>query len=155
MPSGTSHIQEEMREVEEELEEDDGLQDGTALVRNGQIISLESLEEGGDHGSSGSLSTTYSRPSSPGPGKKRTASISLGRRRNSLSLKATGRSSDIKQSVRNALQLVTNPVFAQAFILTFLGEWGDRSQIATIALGGAHVRQCSWSILADLARAWR
>ena len=32
------------------------------------------------------------------------------------------------------------PVFVQAFVLTFLGEWGDRSQIATIALGAAHVR---------------
>jgi len=30
------------------------------------------------------------------------------------------------------------PVFVQAFVLTFLGEWGDRSQISTIALGAAH-----------------
>ncbi|KAI9326501.1 hypothetical protein DFJ73DRAFT_766780 [Zopfochytrium polystomum] len=29
-------------------------------------------------------------------------------------------------------------VFVQCFILTFLAEWGDRSQIATIALAGAH-----------------
>jgi putative Ca2+/H+ antiporter (TMEM165/GDT1 family) len=27
---------------------------------------------------------------------------------------------------RGALQTLVNPVFAQAFILTFLGEWGDR-----------------------------
>jgi putative Ca2+/H+ antiporter (TMEM165/GDT1 family) len=31
-------------------------------------------------------------------------------------------------------------ICVQTFILTFLGEWGDRSQIATIALGAAHVR---------------
>lgn len=30
--------------------------------------------------------------------------------------------------------LYTSPVFVEAFILTFLAEWGDRSQIATIVL---------------------
>ena len=40
---------------------------------------------------------------------------------------------------RNLSSLVFGPVFVQAFVLTFLGEWGDRSQIATIALAAAHV----------------
>ncbi|KAJ1548328.1 hypothetical protein HK405_003649 [Cladochytrium tenue] len=30
------------------------------------------------------------------------------------------------------------PVLVQAFVLTFLAEWGDRSQIATVVLAGAH-----------------
>ncbi|KAL4074350.1 hypothetical protein V8B97DRAFT_1930526 [Scleroderma yunnanense] len=39
---------------------------------------------------------------------------------------------------RNFCNLILGPVFVQAFVLTFLGEWGDRSQIATIALGATH-----------------
>eukprot|EP00735_Rhodelphis_limneticus_P004731 TRINITY_DN1635_c0_g1::TRINITY_DN1635_c0_g1_i1::g.17639::m.17639 TRINITY_DN1635_c0_g1::TRINITY_DN1635_c0_g1_i1::g.17639 ORF type:complete len:245 (+),score=35.75,sp/Q9HC07/TM165_HUMAN/52.17/3e-73,UPF0016/PF01169.14/1.1e-21,UPF0016/PF01169.14/1.8e-22,DUF21/PF01595.15/0.28,DUF21/PF01595.15/53 TRINITY_DN1635_c0_g1_i1:75-809(+) len=30
-----------------------------------------------------------------------------------------------------------SPIFAQAFTMTFLGEWGDRSQITTIALAAS------------------
>ncbi|KAF5319793.1 hypothetical protein D9611_012852 [Ephemerocybe angulata] len=43
-----------------------------------------------------------------------------------------------RDGARNFCSLLLGPVFVQAFILTFLGEWGDRSQIATIALGAAH-----------------
>ncbi|KAJ3566260.1 hypothetical protein NP233_g7105 [Leucocoprinus birnbaumii] len=42
------------------------------------------------------------------------------------------------EGARNFSSLIFGPVFVQAFVLTFLGEWGDRSQIATIALGAAH-----------------
>lgn len=35
-------------------------------------------------------------------------------------------------SVSNALALVLSRVFLKAFTLTFVAEWGDRSQIATI-----------------------
>jgi putative Ca2+/H+ antiporter (TMEM165/GDT1 family) len=48
----------------------------------------------------------------------------------------------IAQGVRNFCSFILGPVFVQAFVLTFLGEWGDRSQIATIALGAAHVSLC-------------
>ena len=32
---------------------------------------------------------------------------------------------------------LTSPIFMQCFTMTFLAEWGDRSQIATIALAAA------------------
>ncbi|ORZ19671.1 hypothetical protein BCR42DRAFT_410248 [Absidia repens] len=43
-----------------------------------------------------------------------------------------------KEGLMNLMQLVFSPVFVQTFILTFLGEWGDRSQISTIALAAAN-----------------
>jgi Ca2+/H+ antiporter, TMEM165/GDT1 family len=60
-------------------------------------------------------------------------------RRASVSSKPRG---GIKEGAKNLLSLCFSPVFAQAFVLTFLGEWGDRSQIATIALAAAHVSTC-------------
>ncbi|KAF9980875.1 hypothetical protein BGZ65_004568 [Modicella reniformis] len=38
----------------------------------------------------------------------------------------------------NLFQLLFSPIFVQTFVMTFLAEWGDRSQIATIALAAAH-----------------
>ena len=36
--------------------------------------------------------------------------------------------------VRRILGRLCTPIFLEAFVLTFLAEWGDRSQITTIAL---------------------
>jgi Ca2+/H+ antiporter, TMEM165/GDT1 family len=49
----------------------------------------------------------------------------------------------LMDGARNLCNFLFGPVLVQAFVLTFLGEWGDRSQIATIALGAAHVRLVS------------
>ncbi|KAK7295180.1 hypothetical protein RJT34_18085 [Clitoria ternatea] len=39
-----------------------------------------------------------------------------------------------KTSIRRFFSRFCTPIFLESFILTFLAEWGDRSQIATIAL---------------------
>lgn len=36
--------------------------------------------------------------------------------------------------IKDLLSFVLSPVWIQVFVMTFLGEWGDRSQIATIAM---------------------
>ncbi|KAI3652951.1 hypothetical protein MP228_002376 [Amoeboaphelidium protococcarum] len=40
-------------------------------------------------------------------------------------------------SLQNLASLLLTPVFVQTFVMTFLAEWGDRSQIATIALAAS------------------
>lgn len=114
MKGGNEKIKEEMREAEEEIEGDNAIHDGTGIIENGNFIPLESMEEGGRL-DSGDTPVTRS------PGARPTPSHS------------------IAEGARNFCSLFLGPVFVQAFILTFLGEWGDRSQIATIALGAAHV----------------
>jgi Ca2+/H+ antiporter, TMEM165/GDT1 family len=38
------------------------------------------------------------------------------------------------QGASNLFSLILSPAWVQTFVMTFLGEWGDRSQIATIAM---------------------
>jgi Ca2+/H+ antiporter, TMEM165/GDT1 family len=112
MPSGNEKVLEEMREAEEEINEDVAEHDGTGRVEaNGEVIPLEEIEAGGPVRNGDS------------PEKPESRSILKG----SL------------DGARNLFSLLFGPVFVQAFVLTFLGEWGDRSQIATIMLAAAHV----------------
>ncbi|EPQ61260.1 UPF0016-domain-containing protein [Gloeophyllum trabeum ATCC 11539] len=118
MKGGNDKIQEEMREAEEEIEAAEAELDHTGKVaQNGEVIPLEEIEEGG-------------RP-------ERHDGTNGHARRPSLG-SGVSKASSIKEGVRNLFSFLLGPVFVQSFVLTFLGEWGDRSQIATIALGAAH-----------------
>lgn len=41
---------------------------------------------------------------------------------------------EVGQQVEDLASFILSPVWIQVFVMTFLGEWGDRSQIATIAM---------------------
>ncbi|CCX10017.1 hypothetical protein FPQ18DRAFT_51523 [Pyronema domesticum] len=45
-----------------------------------------------------------------------------------------GKKGGLLEGIQNLAGLVLSPAWVQTFVMTFLGEWGDRSQIATIAM---------------------
>jgi putative Ca2+/H+ antiporter (TMEM165/GDT1 family) len=105
-----------MSEVEQELAEKE-----KELGRHGQSTDPHTLEMG--------LSTRRSRSRSQFPSPPRSPSQSPVR-----SPTGSGSLKDTIQGVTNLFSLLLSPAWVQTFIMTFLGEWGDRSQIATIAM---------------------
>ncbi|KAH9995783.1 hypothetical protein BJV77DRAFT_960890 [Russula vinacea] len=119
MPGGNEKVLEEMREAEEEINEDVAEHDGTGRVTaTGDVIPLEEIEAGG------------ARPVADGGGD---GGGGAGERPKSASAMK-----GMLDGTRNLCSFLLGPVFVQVFVLTFLGEWGDRSQIATIMLAAAH-----------------
>lgn len=51
---------------------------------------------------------------------------------------STGKSSDRISGTGGVYKRILSTVFMKAFTMTFLAEWGDRSQIATISLAAEH-----------------
>ncbi|KAI7462740.1 UPF0016-domain-containing protein [Hortaea werneckii] len=113
MPSD-SGVGEEMREVEAELEEKE--HSSSHRPSSNDPYSLESGRH--HHHSSEKRSPSASSSRSPSP-SSRGGPTSVRDRLSGLT---------------NLLSLVLSPAWVQTFVMTFLGEWGDRSQIATIAM---------------------
>lgn len=112
-------VSEEMKEVEMELEEKEQL--AARRARRRSSISPYVLESGRaprHHKAPGrSLPSPPSSTGSRSPSPSRASSL-----HNAL------------DGLTNLFSLLLSPAWVQTFIMTFLGEWGDRSQIATIAM---------------------
>ena len=49
------------------------------------------------------------------------------------------------KKVESFFQIFMNPVFLKAFILTFIAEWGDRSQLSTVVLAVSTVSKYGYN----------
>ena len=115
-------VSEEMREVEMELEEKEAL--ARKMGRRRSSISPYIMEGGRvDPRKTRSNIRLPAPPDSPPSPDSRSPSPSA---RSSI----TG----LLGGINNLCSLLLSPAWVQTFIMTFLGEWGDRSQIATIAM---------------------
>ncbi|KAK5654414.1 hypothetical protein OQA88_7324 [Cercophora sp. LCS_1] len=111
----------EMQEVEQELEEKE--HQARKQARRRSSISPYALEMG--------LGSRKSRSKSRFPTPPRSPSSSPeGRSPSPRPSSLVG----FLQGLNNLLSLLLSPAWVQTFVMTFLGEWGDRSQIATIAM---------------------
>jgi Ca2+/H+ antiporter, TMEM165/GDT1 family len=113
-------VSEEMKEVEMELEEKEHQQ--KRMSRHHSSISPYALEAGraGNHRKSNRL------PSPP-------ASVSSSSSRESSPARNPSWK-NVLVGLGNLCSFLLSPAWVQTFVMTFLGEWGDRSQIATIAM---------------------
>lgn len=118
-------VTEEMQEVEMELEEKEHL--ARQQGRRRSSISPYTLEAG--MGRSKHSTKRKSRSASRLPSPPRSPSSSPDR---DVPAKSTFMSS--LSGLNNLFSLLLSPAWVQTFVMTFLGEWGDRSQIATIAM---------------------
>ena len=117
-------IGEEMKEVEAELEEKEHSMARESRRRSS--LTPYALESGvsGREGRGRQGLRQDIKPSEPSPPLSRSPSPAA--RNRTVKDRLSG--------LTNLLSLILSPAWVQTFVMTFLGEWGDRSQIATIAM---------------------
>jgi putative Ca2+/H+ antiporter (TMEM165/GDT1 family) len=114
----------EMQEVEQELEEKEHL--ARKQGRRRSSISPYALEMGLGERRHARKSRSGSRLPSPPRSPSSSPDRSPSPPRSAIAGTLSG--------LNNLLSLLLSPAWVQTFVMTFLGEWGDRSQIATIAM---------------------
>lgn len=110
--SADDGVAEEMQEVERELAEKEKEKDAYSLEMGVGVGNRKSR----------SMNRFPAPPRSPSASPNRSPSPS-----------ARG-ATTVVQGLENLVSLLLSPAWVQTFVMTFLGEWGDRSQIATIAM---------------------
>ncbi|CAF9909177.1 MAG: hypothetical protein HETSPECPRED_008866 [Heterodermia speciosa] len=119
-------VSEEMKEVEMELEEKEEMA-RKAGRRRSSLATPYMLESGRSaNGRKARSNTRLPAPPDSPPSSPDSRSPSPGSRGSGFSSALAG--------INNLFSLLLSPAWVQTFIMTFLGEWGDRSQIATIAM---------------------
>lgn len=116
-------VSEEMREVEMELEEKEV--QARKMGRRRSSLTPYSLEAGRMSPRKTRTSNRLPAPPVSPPSSPDSRSPSPSRGSGFLNALA---------GINNLCSLLLSPAWVQTFIMTFLGEWGDRSQIATIAM---------------------
>lgn len=115
-------VTEEMKEVELELEEKEEMARRMGRRRSSHTPYM--LEAGLVNSRKSRSNSRLPTPDSP-PSSSDSRSPSPSRGSGAMNALA---------GVNNLFSLLLSPAWVQTFIMTFLGEWGDRSQIATIAM---------------------
>lgn len=143
----------EMQEVEHELEEKENLARKQGRIGGGRRASVSpyalEMGMGGGGGGGGERKSRSKNSRFPTPPRSPSSSSRSRSRSRSSRRRGGGGSSgagggggggasaaiaSALAGLNNLLSLLLSPAWVQTFVMTFLGEWGDRSQIATIAM---------------------